>query len=439
MRSKLLFTLFLIGSTLSAQESDGHQWWNLFEDATLVEIIDSGIANNQTIQASREQVDRTYQISKLNKSLLFPSLYANGRRTGSGSALKDSSYQTFEERTNTGALTLDARYSVSSLGKEMQQYQAAKQAFYAQEEDHKNAVLMSSTQMAQLYFDAVFAKGQLRVLNQQKETAEQLLDLTRMRYERGQSTGLALLQQRQQLASVEATIPPAELQFQNSVEYLAAITFFPIEELKMMIPDSLPQLTEAIDSTFTIEHRPDLAAAKFREEAARASFAKAKLTAAPEVSLTGSTGFGYNSMLSRDLTNTWSMGASISVPIFTGGAVAAGYREGRAGYQAAVSTSNQARQNAQAELTNALTAERSYRTQYDAFVNQYESSEAVYNESIRQYRNGLVQYIEVLASINMLQQSEITMLRSVHQLLRARLNIITAVGGVLPANSQGGN
>ncbi len=439
MKNKLLLTLLLLSSCISAEMSEQSEWWMQFDDATLTNIIDSGIANNQTIQASRSQVDRSYQVTKLNKSQLFPSLYGNGRWNNSATAPRDKDYPTFDDKSVTASLTLDARYSVSSLGKEMQAYRAAKHAFYAQEEDHKNIVLQSSTQMAQLYFDAVFAKGQLRILQKQKENAEQLLELTRKRYEVGQSSGLALLQQRQQLASVEATIPPAQLQLQNSLEYLAAATFISSEILTEMIPDSLPELNEITGSSYSIERRPDLASSEYREASARASFAKAKLTALPTLSLTGSTGFNYNDLYSKEWNDTWSIGASISVPIITGGAIASGYKEGRAGYQAAVATSSQAWQNAQAELTSALTAERSYRDQYNAFLNQYESSEAVYNESIRQYRNGLVQYIEVLSSINMLQQSEITVLRSSNQLLKARLNTIKAVGGVVPSNGQGGN
>ncbi len=439
MRNKLLLSLLLLSISLSAQENETQQWWNLFEDETLTEIIDSGVINNQTIQASRAQVDRSHQVMKLNKSQLFPTLYGNGRWNNSATAQRDADYPTFDDKSVTASLTLDARYSVSSLGKEMQAYRAARQSFYAQEEDHKSIVLQSSTQMAQLYFDAVFAKGQLRILQKQKENAEQLLELTRKRYEVGQSSGLALLQQRQQLASVEATVPPAELQFQNSIEYLAAATFISSEKLSSLVPDSLPELDEIVEQSYSIDHRSDLASSEFREAAARAFFAKAKLTALPTLAITGSTGFNYNDVYSKEWNDTWSIGASISIPIITGGAISSGYKEGRAGYRTAVANSSQSWQNAHAELTNALTAERSYRDQYNAFLNQYESSEAVYNESIRQYRNGLVQYIEVLSSINMLQQSEITVLRSSNQLLKARLNTIKAVGGVVPSNVQGGN
>lgn len=432
MKSRVLFLLLSVA--LFAQEANSLKWWKHFGDTTLVGVVDYGIANNKNLQASKKRTDQAMEQAKLNRSLLFPNLYANGRWNGgdlNGSTMPGANDK---DMMNSASVSLDARYNISSLGEEMQQYKVAQRAFEAQAQDHLDAELRSSIQIVKLYFDAVYSKGQIAILAEQKATAEQLLKLTQMRYSKGQTSGLALLQQKQQLASVEASIPPAQLQYQNSVEYLAAITFLSIDTLYSLIPDTLPVLEETIESDFTIEHRPDLAAAQLRTESAKAAFNKAKLTLVPDVAITGSAGWDYGDPGSAQWENMWNVGAQISMPIFTGGAIVSGYREGRNGYDAAVASKEQAWSDAEAQLTNSLTEERSYRAQVNAYSTQFEASQAVYDESLRQYRNGLVEYIEVLASINALQQSEIILLGSTRNLLQARLNIVLAIGGVLPAS-----
>lgn len=430
MKSKLLF--FLLSVTLFAQENDTLPWWNHFGDVALTGIVEYGIENNKTLQASKKRTDQALEQAKLNRSLLFPNLYANGRWNGGDLNGSTAPGASDKDMMNTASLSLDARYSISSLGEEMQQYKAALRSYEAKAQDHRDAELRSSVQIVKLYFDAVYAKGKIAILGEQKKTAEQLLKLTQMRYAKGQTSGLALLQQKQQLASVEASIPPAQLQYQNSVEYLAAITFLSIDTLYSLIPDTLPVLKKSIESEFTIEHRPDLAAAELRTESAKAAFNKAKLALVPDLAVTGSAGWDYGDPGTAQWENMWNVGATVSVPIFTGGAVIAGYREGRNGYDAAVASKDQAWSDAEAQLTNSLTEERSYRAQVDAYSVQFDASRAVYDESLRQYRNGLVEYLEVLASINALQQSEIVLLGSTRNLLQARLNIVLAIGGVLP-------
>ncbi len=436
MKNKLFTLLFSIAVASSAIESQSLSWVTQFDDLTLTKIVNHGIDNNRNLQASQKRTEQVFQQAKLNRSLLFPNLYAKGRWNGGDLNGTSQPGTTDTDMMKTAAVSLDARYNVSSLGEEMQQYKAVLNNYKAQMQDHKDAQLRTSIQVIKLYFDAIYTGSQVKILEKQKQTAETLLQLTQKRYNLGQSSGLALLQQKQQVASIKASIPPAKLQHSNSMQFLSATTFLSVDSLQALLPDTLPFLHKDIDSTVTIEKRPDLVAVALREESAKASFAKAKLTLIPDLSISGSAGWDYGDPGTAEWEKMWNIGATISVPIFTGGAVVAGYKEGRDGYEAAVALKEQAWADAQAQLTNSLTEEHSYREQVSAYNAQLEASQAVYDESIRQYRNGIVQYIEVLTSINALQQTEIIQLQSTRNLLHARLNIIQSIGGYMPSKTN---
>ena len=294
---------------------------------------------------------------------------------------------------------------------------------------------MQSIKIAKLALDGSFAKSQIRILEEQKKSADQLLELVKLRYELGERSGLALLQQKQQTASAEASLAPAKLQYQSIIHQLVATTSLSKNEIEQLIPDSVPTLDD--QPQFTIENRPDLSAAEYRELSAKSAFSKAKLTTLPTVAITGSTGFDYAEPGTAQWEKMWSVGASVQVPLFTGGATVAGYREGRAGYYAASAALAQNRMDAQAELDNALAEESSYRVQLQSYINQYESSKALYEESLRQYRSGLVEYLEVLNAVSSLQRTEITLLQSKRNLISARLNCIAASGGTVQSLTKG--
>jgi multidrug efflux system outer membrane protein len=428
----LLLTILTFLATAKEDNSNSKNWWTIFGDTTLNKIVELGLSQNHSLKSVSSKTDQTIQQSKIIRSQLFPSVYANGRWNTSDmngySGSRDGS--STPDEMNIGSLTLDARYRLDSWGEELQQYRSAKLNGKAREADLESAKLKLAIKATSLYFDAIFTKSQVSILEKQKSTAEKLLELTDLRYKKGESTGLVLLQQKQQLAAITASIPPATLQHKNSVEYLSAITLIPVDSLYPIILEILPTITPK-EREFSIESRPDLIAASFREESAKANFSKTKMVLIPTLEVTGSAGYDYANPGTDEWEQKWAVGASVTMPIFAGGAILSGFKEGRANFEAASFTKDQVESDAKAQLANAITEESSYRTQVEAYQNQFNLSIKLYDESLREFRNGLARYLDVLAAVNSMQQTEITLLRSKRNLLNARINVIEAVGGNL--------
>lgn len=431
MRNLLLLILIKV-AFLNATQISIDNWWEQFNDSAMNQIISHGMKENRSLMASAARVEQSDEYTKIIRSQLLPSLYGNLRVSKSS---VDEEFPNFDSGFTTASVSLDARYKLDSWGEELQQWRSIKLSGKAKEIDHQNTEMKISINMVSLYFDVIYAKNQKKILLKQLKNAEDLLTLAKSRYEKGISSGFVLLQQKQQLASVNAMIPPADMQLRNTIQFLSAMTFIPAEKLESLLPDDFPSIPKYDGNENDINDRYDILAAKLREESAKAAFTKTKLSIVPSIDLTGSIGFGYTDpspMIPGDTggwSDNWTLGASISLPIYTGGAIMAGLKESRAAYRAAIAATEQIEKDAIRIVKNAYVTENSYRDQMKAFENQQNASEELYLEALNQYKLGLISYSDVLISLNSFQQSQITFLGSIKNLLNARLSVIEATSG----------
>lgn len=425
---KLLFMFIAMAFMLQAEEL---KWWEQFNDPALNSIMSEGMKENRTLMSVAAKVDQSDEYSKIIRSQLLPSLYGN-LRVGKRNLGDFPSFETDSVFTSASA-TLDARYKLDAWGEELQQYRASRLSGKAIEVDYRKTEMTISKMIASLYFDALKAKKQLTLLESQRDNSRSLLELASSKYKSGISTGYALLQQKQQLATIEAAIPTAKMAYENTLLYLGAITFIDSENLRNRLPDNLPVLPQKLETEVNIETNYDLRAAKLREESSKATFTKTKLSVVPSIDLTGSIGYSYSDASFTNpiagWSDTWQLGASVTLPIYTGGAILAGLKESRASYKGAVATREQAEKDAYKAIKTAKIQEVLFNEQLKAYENQLNASKALYHEALSQYKLGLISYSDVLLSLNSYQQSEITVLTSKKNLLNARLSVIEAAGG----------
>ena len=430
MKNKLLILFFV--SILPAKEildSIHNEWWKTLNDSSLIFIVNNTVQENKTLQSLRSKIKQMDAQSKVVRSQLLPSIYANGiYSNGDLNGYAGVPSQKLPDYSTMSSLTLDGQYRLDSWGQSMQQYKGAKYLTQATIEDYKNNELEITTKVVGLYLDAIYTKKQIDILNKQKETSQKLLELTKNRYTSGVGKGLSYLQQKQQLITIEASIEPAILQYKNSLEYLSAFSYLPVDTLKSLISSSLPTLSEDDSLVLAIDKRPDIKSAELRELSAEANLKKTKLVTVPVIAINGSIGYDYGDPGTADWEKKWAVGAKLTMPIFTGGAIVSGLREAKAQKSSATETKEQIINTAKAELQNSITEEQSFENQLKAFTDQYEITKQVYEEAVREYSNGFATYLDVLTAISTLQNTEITVLKTKRNLLQSKLKVIKATG-----------
>ncbi len=289
-------------------------------------------------------------------------------------------------------------------------------------------------QVVGAWLDVRTARARIAVVEQQIATNEALLDITRRRYVGGDSRGLDVLQQQQQLAGTKALLPQAQQVLRlRTIQLATLLGRDPSDPQLPASPElaSLPGLPPAPGvgtPRDLMDLRPDLRSSQLRYKAARAHLVSTALAFAPTFRLTGKVGWNLRWFDEWDSDETWGFGAGLSVPIFGGGQRHGAMRQANGQLDAAATTLSGAVLAARAEVESALAREDTNGARLAALGEQLATSRVAYEESQRQYAGGLVSYLTVLTSLASLQAAELNHLQAHRDLLGARVDLHTALG-----------
>jgi multidrug efflux system outer membrane protein len=180
-----------------------------------------------------------------------------------------------------------------------------------------------------------------------------------------------------------------------------------------------------------LERRPDIAEAERQLAADNARIGMAKAAFFPVLRLTGSGGF-----LSADVENlfnwesrVWTIGPSVSLPIFAGGRNRANYRRAQARFEESVARYRQRILVAFGEVENNLAGLRLLARQAAAQDRALSSSRLARELALRSFEAGLIQYLDVIAADRTALDNERLRAQIAGQRLITTVQLIKALGG----------
>jgi outer membrane protein, multidrug efflux system len=259
------------------------------------------------------------------------------------------------------------------------------------------------------------------------------MELTQNRRTGGVASDLDVAQAETVLRTTQAQLPATELQraqFEHALAVLtgqAASAFHvpeqPLGILPPMIPPGLPSQL--------LERRPDIAAAERRMAAANASIGVAKGAFFPAIQLNGLAGFEslHLGSLFDWHSRLWSIGPSLTMPIFDAGQNAANLRGARAGYGQAVANYRQTVLTAFADVEDNLAAQILLARQSEAEDAAMKAAQKQFAIADYRYRAGLITFLDVATAESTALDIERTDVQLRGQQLVAAVSLVRALGG----------
>src|SRR5207247_5195110 len=180
-----------------------------------------------------------------------------------------------------------------------------------------------------------------------------------------------------------------------------------------------------------LERRPDVSEAERQLAAANARIGIAKAAFFPVVRLTGSGGYvsgEIESMFNWE-SRVWSIGPSVSLPIFAGGRNRANYKRSQAAYQEAIAKYRQQILVAFGELENSLAGIHHLSNQAAAQDRAVANARRAAELATDRFRSGIVSYLEVVDASRDALQAERGSARLTGQRLVVSVQLIKALGG----------
>ncbi|MBN2342693.1 MAG: TolC family protein [Deltaproteobacteria bacterium] len=471
---KFLLVLSLIlaaGAAMAADKSDdgGHSKtipgapWASFNDPVLNELIHRAIDEDFSIQVALSRIEQAEAQVELARASLLPKVYGEGSYALNGIGPSSSSGSSAElMEALLGALAaqniqidvpegtssapdysqsftakLVAQYNIDITGRYVKAREAAQKDLSASIEDvHAQAVAITSL-VVQAYYDVVTAKLRVKLVETQIANYEKLLKLILAQFNVGSSNALEVLQQRAQLEAKKAQLPLVNIIVESGKVQLASLVGDTVESLPE-IDATLPFVTsplEVPDTTVLTRHLqenlPQLKAQQIRITALKDREVSARRALLPTLGVFGNVGYQWIRMDGGDSSDgdVWGLGATLTVPIYMGGANHASLKQARAATLGAqYSYENAQRQSVSAVLL-AKEREDAQRAYVQALEIQTQVTEQTVTEATKRYVAGLSTYLNVLSANDALQLNELNLLQAKRDLLNARISLLEALGG----------
>ena len=388
-------------STLSGAALPGQaptvlaQWWQRFNDPQLTMLVTQALQANTDVRSAQATLQQARALRDVKAAGLLPNVGASASAQRSKSGGNDAS--------NSFATGFDASWEPDIFGGNRSGLNATEADTQAAVANLANIEVSMAAEVAVTYIELRGLQGRLAIARSNLASQTETLQITGWR---GQAGLVSSLDVEQAIASSEQTraqIPTLETSLAQSLNSLAVLTGQAPGALQASlgpaapVPQASADLALAIPAE-TLRQRPDVQAAERRISAALSRVAQADAARYPSFNLGGS--LGLRALTLGALTNGASVArsllASVSVPLFDGGAARAQVRaqeaalEGaRINYQATVLT-------ALKDVEDALVSLQGNR---ERLVRLQAASQAAANAELmarQRYNSGLIDFRTVL-------------------------------------------
>ncbi len=377
-------------------------WWEAFEDKGLDVLAVQAVHANQTLEAALARVEQARAAARISRAALAPTVEANPSYTKFRRSLSSIGSSGRSIESETVDVPFDLSYEVDLWGKVRRAFQEARADAQASAAAYETALLTLSGEVARNYFLLRALDAETDVLRQTVQLRQEALELVRQRFEAGIVGELDVARVRTELASAEADAVDVNRRRAELENALAVLIGKPAPEF-VLAPSPLvedpPAIPPGLPSAM-LERRPDVAEAERAMAAANARIGVAQAAAFPVVRLTGSGGFEsaeVDSLFEWD-SRVWSLGPSVSVPLFAGGRNVANVQSARAAYDEAVADYRQRVLVAFQEVEDALANLRLLAEQADAQSRVLAAARDAAAISMARYRQGLISFLDVVDS-----------------------------------------
>ena len=401
-------------------------WWTLYSDATLDELVRSGLERNADLaQASARVEEAEAALREAHATLLFPLV------EGDAGASRARSIRNGTETTL--GLGLATSFEIDLWGKLRRAERSVRAELLASRHARDTVGLTLAATIARTYFALRSLDSQLAASREILAAAEESVGLARKRLDAGVASALDVYQAGSLRTAASAQAKEITRQRALALHQLATLT----GRLELTVPErdvtSLPipaSPPPGLPSAL-LERRPDVREAEARLAAATERIGVARASQFPALRLTGSVGFesGELDSLVASGSRIWSIGAGLLGPILDGGRYAARTAQAEAQARQAEAAYRRAVESAFREVSDALSNLRQAAdTEGDLQQRVTVAREALRLARLR-YDRGYSAYLEVLDAQRTLNESLLGFIRTRQAYLGFTVDLMNALGG----------
>ncbi len=315
------------------------QWWTLFQSQALNGLVERALTQNPDLQAAQAALVAAREHVLAQRGAYLPAVSASAFAT-----LQKTS-AALSPTPNSGDLYFSlytAQVGVSYLPDVFGFNRRTVESLRAQAEAQRFALAATyitlTTNVVVAAIQEASLRAQIAATRELIARDSEAVDILRNRFAQGYANRLDVAAQESQLAQATATLPPLVKQLAQQRDLLARLSgAYPnqamAEQFELASLELPRELPVSIPSRL-VEQRPDVRQAEENLHTASAQVGVAVANRLPSFPLTA--GIGSMALALRQVfgagTGFWSLGASVTQPIFQGGALLHQERAARDAY-----------------------------------------------------------------------------------------------------------
>lgn len=422
-----------------AEQFGKDEWWRVFGDERLNELVASAHKESPTLEAARQRLQQTRAFTKAEESRLWPDITAGG---GVSRQKYSASNPNFPPGVPVKPFTLynaevAIDYGLDLFGRARNLAKAAQEREEGAEQAYRAARITLAADVAEAYYRLRGLRAEEATLKRNLDLRGETVDITRKRYEIGDVSDLDLARAEGEAAATKADLFAVEQQRAIVEHALAMLTgkppaSFTIDTTEIIAPP--PAIPQGLPATL-LERRPDIAQAEHEMAATNAEVGFARGAFFPSINLGAS--FGYQASEAGSLfdwsSRTWLLGPAtgtlLSMPIFTGGRNSANLAVAKSTFREAVANYRSQVLVAFRETEDALSGVRTAQGQASAQEDAANAAQRAYKVAKLQYDNGFIGYLERIDTERSLLAAQRGQARARAEQYVATVTLIRALGG----------
>lgn len=345
------------------------QWWKTFNDPILDQLITIGYHNNLSLQSAGVRVLQARAQLAQSVGELYPqqqgiSSSLTRQRIASGSEFAD----VIPSNLETSSMSFSASWEPDFWGKYRRAIAADNATFLSSIAAYDDALVSLTAEIGSAYVAIRLYEMQITLSEKSILLQKQHMNIKKTQYTAGQINLSDLEQAAMQLHQTEANLPTLKASLQQEKDALAVLIGSTPDKIDALIKTKQHTIPKAptkiaVDIPKNIlRQRPDVHQAELEAIAQSEGIGAIKAQLYPAFALNGSFGYGASNSDSSSATDlfqwsnrTYSIGPSVSIPLFNYGQITNQVRAQDAAFQQAIFNYQQVVLNAQKEVQDGIT------------------------------------------------------------------------------------
>ena len=418
----LPFSLFLAFYTLVYAQNIQTDKSNIL---TLQDCIDITLKNNPSIASSYASQEAQKNRVSQSKSSYLPQVDASANYSRGNSKTSTG----WNDAANNYSSSINAKQLIYDFGQTGLSTDIQKNTYYSSVADTKNLVVNTIYQLKEAYYAVLLAKQRKLVYEQSVEQYQQQLKRAKGYYEVGTRPKIDVTTAEVNLNNAKLNLIQTENLLNKSFHVLLNIMgiYDYDESFDITMNDTLPEFTlteeEAINTA--MQNRQDLLSYRLKLENARQNIKLSKTGYAPSINATGSYGWSGNDF---PLYDRWSVGAGISVPLFSGFSTYNKVKEAQNNMLSAYYNLTAAEQDILLDIKKAYLNVQDSKSKIPVAEISRTQAEENYQLAVGRYKVGVGNYIEVKDAETTLSDAKLSYINAVFDYILSIAALNKAMG-----------